>query len=183
MKLQVRKGVFECNSSSTHSIAIANEQIPSVYLPEKCVFDYGEFGWEERTIETTEEKASYLYTSLYYVMYDDPALWKKYITFIFDTLTKHGVECEFNGTITTEVSIYNRSAKPMLYFSQNIRGDGYVDHGSNTREFVDAVCTHEDLLLSFLFSKKSFVMTGNDNDDSDVNIHVDYPYVEFYKGN
>jgi len=183
MKVQVRKQVFETNSSSTHSIAIATEHLVDDQLPEKCIFEYGEFGWEVDTVETTQEKASYLYTSLFYVLANEKDdLWKQYITFIFETLTKHGVACEFKGEIKDDIYAYTTSnGEPVVRFYHNI--DGYVDHGNDTAEFVNAVCTNEDLLLSFLFSKKSFILTGNDNDELDVDIHVDYPYVEFYKGN
>ena len=37
--------------------------------------------------------------------------------------------------------------------------DGYIDHGDETNDLVDALCSDRDLLLSFLFSKKSFMMT------------------------
>ena len=61
--------------------------------------------------------------------------------------------------------------------------DCYVDHGNEAKEFVDAVCTDENKLLHYLFSKKSYVETGNDNDDYDVSINVDYPHEEYYKSN
>ena len=58
---------------------------------------------------------------------------------------------------------------------------GYIDHGREAEDFVKAVCSDEDTLLHYLFSDKSYVKTGNDNDDEDVDIHVDYPHKEFYK--
>jgi hypothetical protein len=41
---QIRKGVFETNSSSTHSICIAKDD--GLTIPKSLHFDFGEFGWE-----------------------------------------------------------------------------------------------------------------------------------------
>ena len=40
---------------------------------------------------------------------------------------------------------------------------GYVDHGYEAADFVDAVLNDEDLLLRCLFGTDSCVYTGNDN--------------------
>ncbi len=61
--------------------------------------------------------------------------------------------------------------------------DGYVDHSDGLSEFINAVMEDKSLLLSYLFSPDSFIITGDDNDKYDVAIHVNYPYEEFYKGN
>ena len=54
---QIRKGTFETNSSSTHSLAIPKD---SVKYPKSISFHLGEFGWgwEE------EDPADYLYTAI-----------------------------------------------------------------------------------------------------------------------
>ena len=39
------------------------------------------------------------------------------------------------------------------------------------------------MLKRYLFSKDSFISTGNDNSDFGSEINVDYEYDEFYKGN
>ena len=60
---------------------------------------------------------------------------------------------------------------------------GYVDHGGELNEFISDVCNDEDRLLRYLFSNESFIITGNDNDDEDVSICVNYPHEDYYKGN
>ena len=50
-------------------------------------------------------------------------------------------------------------------------------------ELLDAVLNDEDELKRYLFSKDAFILTGNDNEDSDIEIRVSYPYNEYYKGN
>ena len=49
MKTKIRKGLFETNSSSTHSIVIGNngEDVQS-NLPEEVYFHGGQFGWEHK---------------------------------------------------------------------------------------------------------------------------------------
>ena len=59
MALKIRKGVFETNSSSTHSIAIPKHVDES--LPKKIIFNFGEFGWEQ----DTPRVENYLYTAIY----------------------------------------------------------------------------------------------------------------------
>ena len=56
---QIRKGVFETNSSSTHSICIAKDA--ELTIPQSLHFSFGEFGWECDTLYSVSEKASYLY--------------------------------------------------------------------------------------------------------------------------
>lgn len=61
---QVRIGVFETNSSSTHSICISAVRNDPLQYPSHIIFKCGEFGWREARLDTPEEKASYLYSSM-----------------------------------------------------------------------------------------------------------------------
>ena len=176
MKRQIRQGVFETNSSSTHSICIATDT--EYDIPTNIDFGFGDFGWEVDKLNSRRERANYLYTCLAYV--EDTEEIKKYLKFIADTLHKHGVEEVYFGDFT--LAVYdNYDGEITSYIKPS--NDGYVDHGEQARGFVDKVCSDEKLLLDYLFSDKSFILTGNDNDDIDVDIKVDYPHQEFYKGN
>ena len=185
MKRQIRKGVFETNSSSCHSICIATglEQ-EELHFPDKVTFRYGEFGWEHKCLDTVEEKASYLYTAIYYMVHDSVDRWKECLMFIFETLKEYHVECSFEGYVKLEPWVSTYGDSPNLRFSVDI-DYGYIDHSDATVDLVDALCSDKDLLLSYLFSSKSFILTGNDNseEDRDVDIKVDYAFREFYKGN
>lgn len=64
MKKQTRKGVFETNSSSVHTITISKNGYDKSIIPEVLVFIFGEFGWEVNKLSSVYEKASYLYTAL-----------------------------------------------------------------------------------------------------------------------
>src|SRR4051794_30987832 len=60
---KVRRGVFETNSSSTHSISIASgaETLDTIPVDDDgvCRVQPGEFGWEEETFHDAATKASY----------------------------------------------------------------------------------------------------------------------------
>lgn len=174
MKRQVRHGVFECNSSSTHSICIPTEH-EELSIPDRVEFESGCFGWEVDQLTSRSEKIRYLYTCLSYVEEDKL---KEYIQFIVNTLRTHGVEDIYFDELEYGIYCYDEEIETYL----KPKG-GYVDHGNEAREFVDAVCTDEQRLLNYLFSNKTFILTGNDNDDIDVEINVDYPHEEYYKGN
>jgi hypothetical protein len=161
---QIRQGVFETNSSSTHSICIAKDV--KLSIPKNIHFSFGEFGWERDTLSSIQEKASYLYTGM---MYINPQGMDK----IIETLQKNGVE------VTREMPIMVTYKSGIDY----IDNGGYVDHAGCLAPFLTAILESEERLLSFLFSDLSFIITGNDNDDCDVDINVKYPYEEFYKGN
>ena len=68
MKTQIRRSVFETNSSSTHSISIVREPT-NIHFPTTLEFNVGEFGWEWKTYSDYLSKASYLYTAILYNTY------------------------------------------------------------------------------------------------------------------
>lgn len=162
MKKQIRKGVFETNSSSTHSICIAKNC--DLIIPENLHFSFGEFGWERNKLDSDYEKASYLYTGLFHnERHED---FKKIIEYL-----------ETQKIYTTfEEPIYEEGKT----WADN---DGYVDHADELNEFLNDICNDNNKLMQYLFSPLSFILTGNDNDDIDVNINVLYDCDEYYKGN
>lgn len=62
MKISIRKGVFETNSSSTHAICISKGEYD--IRRSHITFVTGCFGWEWETYKTITERASYLITAL-----------------------------------------------------------------------------------------------------------------------
>lgn len=152
---QIRQSVFETNSSSTHSICIAKNA--TLELPKEIHFSLGEFGWKCDTLGTLRSKASYLYTGLENNKRLDD------FNKITALLTSKGI------AVTAEPAVEGNWS--------------YVDHADELNEFLDAVCSDEDKLMSYLFSPLSFIITGNDNDDQDVEINVTYDHDKYYKGN
>lgn len=173
MKRQIRQGVFETNSSSTHSICIAKDA--ELTIPKELHFEFGEFGWECNTLQSVDEKASYLYTGLIANKRNEDAY--KIISILKDK----GIEVTFEEAIYEKGSYTNSEGKLVEYTSA--KNTGYVDHSNEMTDFLDSVCEDEGKLMRYLFSDLSFIITGNDNDDQDVSIKVDYAYDEYYKGN
>lgn len=169
---QVRRNVFETNSSSTHSICIATSRNTELTYPAKMYFRCEDFGWARDKLISPEDKAAYLYASFLSLNSRDKA--QEIMAFIMKTLDSVGVECEF------ETPIYRNYGGGEFYV-QNASVDhcGEDDH----QRFVDKTTSNKGRLLRYLFSNESFVLTGNDNSEYDVNICALYPHEEYYKGN
>lgn len=134
---QIRRGVFESNSSSTHSICIQKKPA----MGNKIHFTFGEYGWEKRTVYDT---ASYLYTLI--MNYNDA---DEKLARLKDILDAHGIK-------------YTFEEKSGGFFE-----NGYVDHDYEARDFVEAVLSNENLLFRYLFGFDSCIYTGNDNSSDD----------------
>jgi hypothetical protein len=161
---KIRTSVFETNSSSTHSMCIAKNA--TLTVPDKLHFAFGEFGWEYETLTSVGEKASYMFTGLYNLNRIEE------IKKVIGILEADGIEITYESRDQK-----NKSADWWDYDS------GYVDHMHDMGNFLTALVTDKDKLKSYLFSPLSFVITGNDNDESDTGIHVDYDHDEYYKHN
>lgn len=165
MRTVLRKGVFETNSSSVHSICIAKDSCTDQEYPEKLYFKHGEFGWEYECYRTPEEKASYLYEAVCGI-YENRADRENIKNQLFDILGKKGIIAEFEEDKEDEYGFR----------------EGYIDHCWEVKEWLDSVLHSEKRLMNFLFSDKSYVHTGNDNSRYHT-IHAEYPHEEYYKEN
>lgn len=169
MKRQIRQGVFETNSSSTHAICISKKNVTKEGIPTFVKFNHGEFGWEFDKYDSISERASYLYQAICELCWKDYKAKFVHINSLYSTLSKYGVECEFD--------------------LQDKDDDGweigYIDHGDETREFVASVMHSEERLLRYLFGD-SVIITGNDNDDDFEEYMATHDlgsYEVFFKGN
>jgi len=140
--IQVRKGVFETNSSSTHSICISKKPVDvsnGVYAD----FHIDNYGWNQGTADAID----YLYTAI--LCLDGVPNGERFQK-LKDILDEHGIRYSFEKPVFDNWGLDN----------------GYIDHAYETAEFVDAVLNDEDLLMRCLFGN-SVVYTGNDNEDDD----------------
>jgi len=172
MKRQIRKSVFETNSSSIHSIIISNDFPTKSEIPSVLHFCRDEFGWEWAIYNNCAKKANYLYECLIDLYYD----WKdgsktkleQVCNQIKDALSMYGIECDFE-----EVTAKNWD-------------DGYVDHGEENKELVEYLLSDPKNLIRFLFNYDSCISTGNDNDwydDEYFGMPKYYDGIRFIKGN
>lgn len=143
----IRSGVFETNSSSTHSICISKAPVEAGNF---INFDIGEYGWENRCVANT---SNYLYTMILSGNDYDEAIEK--VEKLKGILESHGVNYKF------EEPRWNTWDSDYKYLEY-----GYVDHAYDGQDFVDALLNDEDMLMRYLFGN-SFIYTGNDNQDAD----------------
>lgn len=173
MKTQVRRSVFETNSSSTHSISIVKES-SNIHFPSVVEFNAGEFGWEWENYNDYLSKASYLYTAILETtqlkVTEDLADGKKQCKDLIDEklnkireiLWKYGIECVFDSY---EIKHYDYEVSVGKHHNYYPEYDGYIDHGYELADWVNRILNDEKLLINFLFDNDSVIETGNDNDD------------------
>lgn len=138
-----RRGVFETNSSSTHSISIAaGDFVLDVFPIEDgvCKVFPGEFGWEYMEHSLAPVKASYCLT--YVKSVDDPG--GRLVCMLKDVLrTATGREVMFMRGAMEDSSL------------------GFIDHQSF--DVCEKAFESKETLRAFIFNPKSVLRTGNDN--------------------
>jgi hypothetical protein len=137
-----RRGVFETNSSSTHSVTIVQgvgDFVPDTLpmLDGVCVVYPGEFGWEEEDYNDAATKASYALT---YARYRDSLELLEMLTEVLREGT--GVQCvEFRPASADEDYKW-----------------GYIDHQS--LDCAQEVFESVDTLRAFIFNPASTLSTS-----------------------
>lgn len=157
MKRVIRRGVFETNSSSTHTICIP-KQIGELNLPKSIQLVDDEFGWEFNLHDSPQTKLSYLCVGL--------------------------KENEMVDELERVKTIIEKAGVKIIDRDANI--SGYLDHSSGLMPFLTAIMKDDGMLLRYIFSDLSFVSTGNDNDKTvqPMGTKLDgMDYDNFYKGN
>lgn len=136
MKKLIRRGVFETNSSSSHSVSIGMESdkefvLDTIYPNQDgiVIISGGEYGWEWFKHNDANTKASYAAQQF---RYNDNDL---------DTLK--------------EVIMEQTGAEDVLFEGLD---DGYVDHDSH-----GILTPSKHWLRDFIFNKNSWLFGGNDN--------------------
>lgn len=177
--IQVRKGVFETNSSSTHTIALDTSDIDVNSIAKEVHFGIGSFNWEFSSDNST---ADYLWTAILYFLNDrDHSITVNkhklklddIISLIHDAFAKYGVKTSFD--IIVDASIYmgrsrdiggNYYKYPALDFRMSFASNGSIDHCDELSDFVIFMLSDPDNIVKFVLNKNSIVITGNDNEDT-----------------
>ena len=175
--IQIRQGVFETNSSSTHAISIA-PYTKDIQVPEYFKFSHDrEFGWERATYQDAETKAAYLWVAA--CSQYDSIKNKDTLLRIKAELTRILMEYGVKTVIFQDAEyVKSKYYDDREYLDIN----GYIDHSGELDGWVDDLIDEPELVISYLFNNKSQVMTGNDNDDDGVSFTSDAVYT-IYKGN
>ena len=144
MKRQIRRGVYETNSSSCHALSVAKlgvtEYLHVDEYENKVVVEYGEFGWAYDEITDPETKLSYLITMLH--EYCDGNIYESdEFQGISDIVAER---CECDGIKVDEDSY------------------GYVDHQS-VEKIDDLMSYYGCTIEEFIFDKGVTLIIDNDN--------------------
>ena len=152
MRRQIRRSVYETNSSSTHAICIAKD---GYELKDHIDFHTGEYGWECNEYGDLDNKASYLITAI--LSMDKESADEKLIQLegILD-------ENEITYTIP-ELNVNSYAYGKEKHYYYDI-GYDYIDHAGELRSWLDDLLSDSDKLFRYLFGD-SFIVTGNDNDN------------------
>jgi hypothetical protein len=156
--LQIRKNVFETNSSSTHSLVISKKDRGYDYNTLPVVdgvltIPFGEFGWGPKLLKYPIEKLSYLITDRNAIHLD----WDK--DYEWEEVEKMIDE---DKNIQEIISVI-KNCCPEVQEVKFEQGDsynpiGYVDHQSIGTSY------EKDLSIEdIIFSNKVIIMIDNDN--------------------
>jgi hypothetical protein len=78
------------------------------------------------------------------------------------------------------------TAEDVVYDKYKSLNGGYMDHANELNGFLNAIVANKDMMMRYLFSPYSFILTGSDNDYSYVIDNkgvMEYASDFFYKGN
>ena len=172
---QIRKSVFETNSSSTHSVSVSRKN--SNYYSENCLenhidydnkvhVEFGEFGWEWASYDSPYEKLQYIVTMLAEtegrnISTVDELFETDGFKLINDAVADY---CNCDGIwIDSDMKMnsYEWDGKEHQYLDH----DGYIDHQSHedyksVQDFLDDYCVNVE---QFIFDDGVCVITDNDN--------------------
>ena len=150
MKVQIRKGTWETNSSSTHALVVKLKK--PLKLPKKAYFDLGGFGWEKAKYSDKDTKCCYLNTALFYryVSYmEDKSKYYEYRNKVIEILKSYGIHSVW--TDIEQIDGYSY--------------DYYIDHCDELDTFIEIILDNPDLLIDWLFNDESLLVTDNDNSE------------------
>ena len=202
MKTQVRRGVFETNSSSVHSISIVKNEFNGK-LPSKLIIDCdAEFGCEVDTFDDSSSKAAYIYQAIrYYPTYnsytkekhnikDEKEIIQNLMNKFISNIESYGVkvDCKYRFTKINSIELeHNKTYDYIVFVDENGNEDeygGYLDHGEKAKELVDYVLSSPENTIKFIFDDRCYINTGNDNEDNYEYVKdIDEDVIIFEKGN
>lgn len=188
--IQIRKGMFETNSSSVHALIISKEQTQGPY--HTLYISHGRWGWERAKYSSPNKKISYLCQAIY------DSFWKgshaeitderkKAIDDFLSTLREMGIECIIDENYFDD---FDKKAS----WAWALEEEGYVDHADTiTKRYrrrddgeydfeyngrgtiLNELSRNKDMLLRYIYGN-SVIVTTNDNCDvtvEDVYGHID----------
>lgn len=153
----------ETNSSSSHSVVINRASIEyssDIDLDEDgdIVLESGRgFGWEWKAMNSVKDKLLYVCGIYYFINsnWEEKSYARKYIDVHKKLSALSRLVCKFTGA--------NGIKFTWIDSSNDDDGHPEIDHESSG--IFDSIVGSKDSLKNFLFNKKSWLFTGNDNSD------------------
>jgi len=150
----VRRGIFETNSSSSHSVSIATGSLSDL-LPVQdgtVRVSCGEFGWGYETHTDSETKLSYLVTSLFQKIRADGCTIEKDIKIVKKSNKFLMLQKVIKEWCNAKIEVVSNMDYYMF---------GYIDHQSSG--VPDEVFVNKETIANFLFNPHSILVIDNDN--------------------
>lgn len=146
MKRQIRRNVFETNSSSVHSLVYSKDGLEPSELEisqnGEILIPLGDFDGCS-TYKDQYNKLSYLLTCLYYLSDCDAE--KIYDDYSFELINK--AVCSYTGAKTIKV----------------MGSEGYIDHKSVPTCDIEIINTYnEDEVINYIFNRNIWLKTDYD---------------------
>ena len=181
--MQVRRGVFETNSSSVHTIAIDERDLDKNKLPKKVTFRLGNYGWGFSNIANLQD---YIWTAIVMsVQYGSeygtegrakylPSTMEEAMQIVGNAFAKYGIETEFvdeSRRVLTYIRLksYGDEKYPDRHCDRlkirEMSDYSDIDHYEDIGGLLDKVLQNPDELVKLVCGEKSFIVTGNDNED------------------
>ena len=190
MKISIRQGVFETNSSSVHAIVIdtsGNEDDKDSLRFYSGPVMLGYFGRDTGFVTDIESRLSYLWTAIWDLKtnYEDVYSYAKEDSSLYDTRIRiqnipdldwwkdrlSGFIMEFivdqNPNLEDPDDIYFESEVPEVddsypYEYKEFLAWKSVDHVVDALPFLERLINDDELLKNYLFGKGSYVLVTND---------------------
>lgn len=189
MTKQIRKRVFETNSSSSHSLTLSPGELVAQPFSDDVLrsgvlsVEVGKYGWEWRRLYAPASKISYLLTQITSGnLPKETALRGESLTDVLRE--KYSNFMSLCSVVMAHTGVDIVVERPYLASDEDTDSDsdsdsyGYIDHdsvGVGMELFND-----EEKLKQFLFSKDSYIETGNDNSSPPAHIGTDIGSSEAY---
>lgn len=146
--LCVRKGVFETNSSSVHTLCIPKEWKPERIPPKDIVIWREEYGWGPEMFSGPAVRP-YLNIYLDHLREYNFELYEKYMKRLEEIQRDYGFKIEFEPP---------KDAGPGF--------NGYIDHADECGPLFETLMDpeNEEMMLHFLFDPNVLLYCTNDNE-------------------
>lgn len=156
MKLQIRQGTFETNSSSTHSLVVYKDKL--VKVQRRMDFTLKEYGWDWGK----EEFHNYMYVTIFQkFMYDEPE--REHGKKVMEMLKSYLDDRESTYTMPHYNVYLLREEKITYEEREEYYSDFGVDHDSYNFNFMEWLLKEENWGILDVFMSSSYIITGNDN--------------------